>query len=186
MADFSSRRGASNLGVPLMLLTFILLGGFIYWLYVTAEPTEPVVVEEMDEEPEVMASGVAEVDPQALKTGADAFTGSDVRLVDVVVSQMIGDEAFFVDLPANDTLPAQPFLVRMTPDLSASGASAAAGDRLTVEGGLMEMSDSIISDWVATGVISENEQILVEFSTHFIEAQQVNTVGGAGSAPEGS
>ena len=32
MADISSRRGASNMGVPLMILTFILIGGFMYWL----------------------------------------------------------------------------------------------------------------------------------------------------------
>lgn len=185
MADSGSRRGASNLGVPLMLLTFLLIGGFMYWLYVTAEPTEPIVVEEMEEEPEEV-SGVAEVDPQALKTGADSFTGSEVRLVGVSVSQMIGDQAFFIDLPANDTLPAQPFLVRMSPDLSASGAATAYGDRVTVEGDVMTMSDSIIADWVASGVISENDQILVEFSTHFIEAEQLNVTGGAGAAPGGS
>jgi hypothetical protein len=34
-------------------------------------------------------------------------------------------------------------------------------------------------------VISENDQILVEFSTHFIEAEQVNMVEGAESSPEG-
>lgn len=185
MADISSRRGASNMGVPLMILTFILIGGFMYWLYVTAEPTEPVVMEEMDEGPGEMESGVAEVDPQALKTGADSFTGSEVRLVRVQVSQMIGSQAFFVDLPANDTLPAQPFLVRMTPDLSATGATASSGDRVTVVGGVLTMSDSIISDWVDSGVISENDRILVEFSTHFIEADQINVSGGQGSAPEG-
>ena len=184
MADTGSRRGASNMGVPLMLLTFLLIGGFMYWLYVTAEPPEPVVMEEVDEEPE-MVSGVAEVDPQALKTAADSFTGSEVRLVGVAVSQMIGDQAFFVDLPQNDTLPAQPFLVRMTPDLAATGASTAYGDRVTVEGPVVSMSDSIIADWVASGVISENDQILVEFSTHFIEAQRVNVAGGAGGAPDG-
>ena len=185
MADSGSRRGASNMGVPLMLLTFLLIGGFMYWLYVTAEPTEPVAVEEMDEEPEEMASGVAQVDPEALKTGADDFTGSEVRLVGVQVSQMIGNQAFFVDLPQTDSLPAQPFLVRMSPDLTATGASAARGDRLTVEGDLLAMSDSIIADWVANGIISENDQILVEFSTHFIEADQVNVTRGGGSAPDG-
>ncbi|MEJ2539845.1 MAG: hypothetical protein P8188_07735, partial [Gemmatimonadota bacterium] len=150
MADFGSRRGVTNLGVPLMLLTFLLIGGFMYWLYVTAEPTEPVVVEEVaEDEPAMDDSGAVEADPQDLKTGADAFTGSSVRLVGLTVSQMVGDEAFFVDLPANDTLPAQPFLVRMTPDLSATGASVAPGDRVTVVGGLMEMSDSIVSDWVS-------------------------------------
>ena len=60
MADTGSRRGASNLGVPLMLLTFLLIGGFMYWLYVTAEPTEPIVVEEVEEEPEENASAEAD------------------------------------------------------------------------------------------------------------------------------
>ena len=187
MVDFGSRRGASNLGIPLMLVTFLLLGGFMYWLYVTAEPTEPVVVEETDDASAMDTSGSTAVDPQDLKTGADAFTGSVVRLPALAVSQLVGDRAFFVDLPATEQLPAQPFLVRMTPDLMATGATVALGDRVTVMGTLREMNDSIVADWAGSGSISEGDQLLVEFSTHFVEADQVN-MGGAsgGGASSGS
>jgi hypothetical protein len=187
MADFGSRRGATNLGVPLMLVTFLLMGGFMYWLYVTAEPTEPVVVEEVDDSGDTDSAGSMAVDPEDLKTGADAFTGQRVRLEGLAVSQMIGDQAFFVDLPATDDLPAQPFLVKMGPDLVASGASVSLGDRVTAVGNVREMNDSIVADWVDSGLISESEQLLVEFSTHFVEADQVNVGGGSGgSASSGS
>ncbi|HSM05770.1 MAG TPA: hypothetical protein VK858_14230 [Longimicrobiales bacterium] len=187
MADFGSRRGATNLGVPLMLVTFLLIGGFMYWLYITAEPTEPVMVEEVDDGSDMDTAGSTAVDPQELKTGAEAYTGQLIRLQGLAVSQMVGQEAFFVDLPATAELPSQPFLVRLSPDLAASGATVAVGDRVTVVGSLMEMTDSIVADWVGNALINANEQMLVEFSTHFVEADQLN-VGGAsgGGASSGS
>lgn len=186
MADFGSRRGVANLGLPLMLLTFLLFGGFMYWLYATAEPTQPAVVEEVEERPGETESGAETVDPQALKTGAAAFEGQLVRLQNLSVSQMVGSEAFFVDLPATADQPSQPFLVRMSPDLSATGATVALNDRATIVGSLLPMTDSIVADWVENGIVSPGEQVLVEFSTHFIEADQVITAEESGEGSSGS
>lgn len=188
MLNFGSRRGAANLGVPLMALTFLLLAGFLYWLSATAEPTAPPVMEEEADEPvEVADAGTGtEVDPEALKTGASAFEGQTVRLAEVMVSQSLGDVTFFVDLPESDALPPQPFLVRLNPDLVAAGQSVPLNQRVTVVGPLMAMQDSIVQAWLGDGSISPNDQLLVEFATHFIEAEAIQTAGGGGgSAPEG-
>jgi len=176
MADIGSRRGAANIGFPLMLLTFLLLGGFMYWLYVTAEPTQPAVVEEV-EEPEDTFAGTT-VPAEELKTGAQMYEGQSVRLAGVEVSSTMGAQAFFVDLPASESLPATPFLIRALPD---AGPRAAMGSSVTVSGILMPMTDSIVTDWVGAGIISENDRLLVEFASHFIEADQVQTTEAAGS-----
>lgn len=176
MAYFGSRRGAANLGLPLMVLTFLLLGGFMYWLYSTAEPTQPAVVEEV-EEPQDTFVGTT-VPAEELKTGAEAYEGQSVRLAGVEVSSTMGAQAFFVDLPASQNLPATPFLVRALPG---AGTRVANGSSVTVSGTLMAMTDSIVADWVEARIISENDRLLVEFASHFIEADQVETTEAAGS-----
>ena len=177
MAFFGSRRGAANLGIPLMLATFLLLAGFMYWLYVTAEPTQPPELDEAAEtsSDDFMGTTVA---AEELKTGADAYVGQVVRLRNLEVSSTMGSQAFFVDLPASDALPATPFLVRLMPSL-ADSMQVGMGDRATVAGMLLLMTDSIVNDWVGTGAISENDRLLVEFATHFIEADQLDTTGPA-------
>lgn len=175
-----SRRGAANLGLPLMVVTFLLVGGFMYWLYVTAEPTQPQEVDVVEEQPDDFV-GIS-VTPEELKTGAENFVGEYVRLRDVPVSSTMGSQAFFVDLPASEALPATPFLVRMTPDAVAAGAAVGMGDMATVIGTVFTMSDSIVSDWVGSGVVSANDQLLVEFATHFIEAAEVDSTPAAGTA----
>lgn len=180
MAYFGSRRGAVNLGLPLMLATFLLLGGFMYWLYVTAEPTQPATMEEVDESgsgDDYMGTTVA---AEELKTGADAYVGQVIRLLGLEVSSTMGSQAFFLDLPASEMLPATPFLVRMIPAL-ADSVRVGLGEDATVIGTVMLMTDSIVADWVDSGGISENDRILVEFATHFIEADQVETSGPAES-----
>jgi len=173
MANFGSRRGAANLGFPLMVLTFLVLGGFMYWLYITAEPTQPAVVEEVEDASADGFTGTT-VAAEDLKTGADAYVGQNVRLSGVTISSTMGSQAFFVDLPASENLPSTPFLVRALPE---AGARLSMGATVSVSGMLMAVNDSIVSDWVSAGIVSENDRLLVEFATHFIEANQIQTTG---------
>ena len=38
-----SRAGSANLGTPLMITSFVVVAGFLFWLSVTAKPTEIVL-----------------------------------------------------------------------------------------------------------------------------------------------
>ena len=50
MVSFGSRRGfADRLSLPLMVVAFLAVGGFLYWLNITAQPTEVAVAEEPGE-----------------------------------------------------------------------------------------------------------------------------------------
>jgi hypothetical protein len=181
MTSLGSRRGAANLGLPLMLATFVLIAGFMYWLSVTAEPTQPAVEEVVEDEPTQTVRGtLVPVDDLKVAT-ITSYEGQLIRVEDVILSSSMGDQTFFVDLPETDNLPAQPFLIRLGADSTgAVGEVPEMGSFITVVGMLTPMSDSIVSDWLASGSISENDQLLVEFATHFVEVDEWE----AGSAPE--
>lgn len=171
------RRGASNMTIPLMIGAFVLLAGFLYWLSITAEPTAPPEIVEEDPQEELTVEAQT-VDPSSLETGASGYVGLTVRLDDVNVAQAIGDHAFFIDLPRT------PFLVHLAPELAAAGPPPAAGSSITLAGDVRAMNDSTINAWAAEQQFTDNDRPLIEFATHYIEALQILTDGGA-AAPAG-
>ena len=52
MGDTASRRGAANLGMPLMIVAFLAILGFLYWLNLqaNAEAASRAVQEDVPEE----------------------------------------------------------------------------------------------------------------------------------------
>ena len=67
MPDNASRRGAVDMGMPLMILAFIVMGGFIYWLSGQADAERASRVVEEEAPAEDMNTGAADlnVDPHA-------------------------------------------------------------------------------------------------------------------------
>ncbi len=177
MAQSGSRRGASNLGIPLMLLSFILLGGFLYWLYITAVPTEPAVTEQADSTAADMTAIAA--DPGSLAIDASQYEGQTVRLPALEVAAAVGRRAFFLNLTDQT-----PFLVRMDSALVARGMTVPTG-RVRVVGDVVPMTDSIITQWTSAGDITEGDRPVVEFATHFILAHQVQSAPPAGDGSSG-
>lgn len=173
MAHSTARRGVSSLGIPLMLLSFVLIGGFLYWLSASSEPTEPPEIVEDTTEADA-GSGTA-VEPGQFAMAPGEYVGQVVRLADVEATSQVGDEAFFVNLT-----PQQPFLVRLDSTLVARGMAIPSG-QVTVTGMVHEMTDSIVGSWVADGVVNESDRPVVEFATHFILAERID----ASAEPEG-
>ena len=177
MRDQGSRRGAANLSIPLMVLAFGLIAGFLWWLSQNAESTEVVVDELPTSTPAPNAGGAAtDVTADQLRLEPATFTGQRVRVADVPVASAVGTQAFFLDLPQT------PFLVKLSSELVARGEQVPTG-AVTVVGTLTAMNDSIVGDWAGSGAISEGDRILVEFATHFIEANVVTPAGGASGPP---
>ena len=171
MFEFGSRRGASNLGIPLMIVTFVLIGGFMYWLSITAEPTELLIVEE---EPEEIFLGTI-LDPGALELDQGGFEGQEVRLIDVPFSTAVGTQAFFISLPQGS-----PFLVRMSDEMVAAGEMVPTSQvMMTVTGTLNPLNDSIKADWFSDGTVAQGDQVLVDFATHYLEATDMISAGGS-------
>lgn len=167
MGDQRSRLGAANLTIPLMLLTFVLMVGFLWWLNQNAQSAAVVVTEEPTEDT-AAASGTAEgvqVTEENLRMTPEQFEGQVVRIT-LAVAAPVGPEAFFLDVTDS------PFLVKISDELVAQGQAVPQGE-VTVSGPLMAMTDSIRGAWVAEGIIPPADEVLVEFATHFIEANTI-------------
>lgn len=166
MALMSSRRGAADsMALPLMILSFVLIGGFMFWLSRTAEPTSVAVMEDGDSDAPTGAGGTLVgwsefgVDPQS-------YAGQTITLRPVSVASLLGQGAFWTQLP-NET----PFLIKLGETLIAEGLVIAPGDAGELTGMVHTMSDSVLNAWQEAGVFTEEVQrIEAEFATSFLEA----------------
>lgn len=184
MPFLGSRRGQSKLGVPLMILAFLVMGGFMYWLNITAEPTQPAQVE-MEEEPAPSGttSGVL-VPVDSLKLSPEGYEGELIRVEGLQVAQAMGSRTYYVDLPETVSQPASSFLVRLDDDLAAAGASAPMGTALTMVGTLSVMNDSTVTQWEESGSIGEVDRMLAEVATHYLLVEEIENTTGSGSGEE--
>jgi hypothetical protein len=176
MGDQRSRLGAANLTIPLMLLTVVLIVGFLWWLNMNAESASVVLVdEEEDVTPTQGATGGAPVTEEDLRMTPERFEGQVVRIT-LPVATPVGTQAFFLDVTDS------PFLVKLNEDLIQAGQAVPQGT-VTVIGPLMAMTDSVRADWIAKELIPPADEVLVEFATHFIEAQTVEPAAAEAPSP---
>ena len=165
MATLKSRAGAAKLGAPLMVLSFLLVAGFMYWLSVTAEPTEVVV-----EEPEAALVNVVSFD--VFSAGPAEYVGEVVSLEDIFVEALLGHHSFWTNLTdANGTA----YLLHLSDSLVADSlVSVSDGMVVTVTGTVTTMSDSILDAWDAAGAFRvEVDRSLAEFAENFIEVNLI-------------
>jgi cbb3-type cytochrome oxidase subunit 3 len=176
MAEKSSRRGAVDLGVILMVLSFVVIGYFLYWLQGQAavERAAATVTEDVAETPDDPNSGVTRVPAGDLVTGegASTYAGQVVRVEPIQVAGLLGRQGFWLDVPQS------PFLVSYSSALLADSVTVTPGSRVTVTGTVTAMSDSIAASWFEAGRIGEGDQLAASFASYFIEAQQIQTAPG--------
>lgn len=175
MATLGSRRGfADKLSLPLMIVSFLILGGFLYWLSVTAEPTEVAIVEETTDEGPGASAILALEDFLANPEGQlDAI----VEVTGARVASRLGTQAFWIG--PDD----RPYLVKMGPEVIEAGTEILVESVVKITGTVYMMSDSVLTDWDGMGVFSnEGDRIVAEFATSFLEAVSIEAVGGGGAA----
>ena len=186
MPDNASRRGAVDMGVPLMILAFLIIGGFMFWLNGQAQNERELrIVEEAAAaaaEAEARATRAATVAPEDLQMDATPFEGDVVSLPELNVASLLGTQGFWLEMPNGN-----PFLVSMSADVMAEGLAISTGSMATVSGVVLAMNDSILTAWTTAGTIGETDRIVAEFAAHFIEASDVGVAaGGAGAAGGGN
>ena len=175
MAEKSSRRGAVDMGVVLMVLSFVVIGFFLYWLQgqVQIELAETAVVEDSadavpDDDPLAGATSVAATD-LVTGAGAGAYEGQTIRVQPTQVASALGRQGFWLDVPQS------PFLVSYSAELLADSVVAAPGTVVTVTGTVIAMTDSIAASWQQAGRIGEGDQLAASFASFFIEARRIQT-----------
>lgn len=178
MPENGSRRGAVELGTILMVVAFAVIGGFMYWLNGEAAIERALKLVEEVEVVEEENTTATEVVSDALRLGGAEFEGQEIRLSSFIVASVLGSQGFWLDIPGGS-----PFLVSMSADVLAEGLSVSGGIMATVIGTVNPMNDSTLSAWEATGTITDNDRLVAEFATHFIEATdiRVSVGGGAGN-----
>lgn len=172
MPKNGSRRGATNLGTPLMIVAFVVIGGFLYWLstQAAAERAEQEIAEAPAEDtmPAVQTVPVGDIEMDAM-----SYVGQEIRIANTEVASTLGSQGFWLEAPSGN-----PFLVSMGPEVQAAGVSVTPGNPVNVTGTLHAMSDSVLTAWVEDGSIAEGDRIVAEFATHYVEATEVETMGG--------
>jgi hypothetical protein len=182
MAEKASRRGAVDLGVILMVVSFAAIGYFLFWLngQAAVERAAATVVEDTasasPDDPYADATSIVASD---VMTGAGAYEGQLVRMEPTEVASALGQQGFWLDLPQS------PFLVSYSPALLADSVAVTPGSRVTVTGRIVAMSDSIAASWLEAGRISEGDQLAASFATHFLEAERIQPSSGGPSGGGG-
>jgi hypothetical protein len=182
MGTLGSRRGfAEKLSLPLMLLAFVLVGGFLYWLNVTAEPTE-VQIDESTREEGLSASAI--LDSRDFLANPEGQIDAVVEVTGARVSSRLGTQAFWIG--PDDA----PYLVKLSPDLVEQGTDILVESMVNITGTVFNMSDSVLNSWDTLGVFAnQGDRIVAEFATTFLEAYEVDVTGipsGAGQGGSGS
>jgi hypothetical protein len=179
MATLGSRRGfAEKLSLPLMLVSFIIVGGFLYWLSITAEPTEVEIVEEPTDEGSG-ASAILSVDD--FLANPEGQFDAVVEVTRARVASRLGAQAFWIG--PDDS----PYLVKMGPEVLEAGTQVLVESVVNIVGTVFPMSDSVLTSWDTLGVFTNpGDRIVAEFATSFLQARSVENVSGGGGTGEGS
>lgn len=180
MGDNASRRGAANLGMPLMIVAFLAMIGFLYWLRVQAREHEAerqaAIEEQMAADSAENALGAITISADAIQMDASPYVGQMVKLENVPVASGLGQQGFWLEMPNKN-----PFLVSMSEAVKAEGVAVRPGEHATVIGTVRAMSDSVLNAWSTAGTIGEGDRLAAEFATHYIDAARVTLV--AASSP---
>jgi hypothetical protein len=157
-----------------MIVSFIIVAGFLYWLNVTAEPTEVVIVEEVTEEGSG-ASAILSVDD--FLANPEGQIDAVVEVTGARVASRLGAQAFWIG--PDD----RPYLVKMGPSVVEAGTQVLVESMVDIIGTVYMMSDSVLTSWDSLGVFANpGDRIVAEFATSFLEAAAVERTGAGGGS----
>lgn len=170
MVDHASRRGAANLGMPLMVVSFIVMGGFLYWLNLQAkaENAADAMVEETEAGAGEYVGAATTIAGEDIQLDPSPYEGQEVRLAGLAVASPLGTQGFWLELPNKN-----PFLISMSEAVKAEGLNAVPGQTAEVVGTIYAMSDSVLTAWTSSGAVGEGDRLAAEFATHYLEATHV-------------
>lgn len=174
-AHSKSRAGAVNPGVPLMMLSFLVVAGFLWWLSRTAEPTESPA-----DAPAAEDEAVNQVPLADFFANTSAYMGQEVTLTEIAVTSLLGPHAFWTALGEAF---GNPYLVHLSEAVRADSVVVTPGVPVTVTGTVHAMSDSILADWDEAGAFpQESDRFQAEFAQSFLEVASVTEVASADPA----
>lgn len=139
------QRGSSAL---LYVVAVVMIGGFMYWLYMQTQTMETTVQPTTQD----TAATQQALTLQAVASNPDSAIGSRAVLDSVSVSTGLGRGVFLVQLDSLRTLP-----VLKNPTLIQQGDQLYGGDVVTVAGQVYTYTDSIAQTWVQRGAVNKEQ-----------------------------
>ena len=163
MGDTRSTQGAaSTVSLVLAIVAFAGIGGFVYWLSITAKGEESAV-DLIEPEPDVRIITMAD-----LIRGSEDLVGQEVQVQYIRVSEKLGDHLVWIG-PENSQ-----FLVKKDSVVRAQAAEIQVGSRILVVGTMWAMSDSVEEAWEEIDVYGgEGDRTLISFESVFLEARRL-------------
>lgn len=145
-----TQRGSTGLSTVLIIIAVAMVGGFLLWLYRTAQSLEdvaPVMVEE---------EGEGFLDLVALSQAPGTSVGMVAKIGEVAVLQSLGRGVFLVQLASAEAEgEASAYPVLLSPDLIAGDTQVYGGDVVSLHGRVYSLNDSIRGQWVQAGAVNE-------------------------------
>jgi hypothetical protein len=143
-----TQRGSTGLSTVLIIIAVAMVGGFLLWLYRTAQSLE-------DEVAPVMV-GEGSLDLLALSQDPATSVGKVADIGEVAVLQSLGRGVFLVQLASVETEgEGSAYPVLMSPDLIAGNTQVYGGDVVSLHGRVYSLNDSIRGQWVEAGAVNE-------------------------------
>jgi hypothetical protein len=180
MAENASRRGAVDMGVILMVVALAVIAGFIFWLSGQAASERAMEIREdslaqaaKDSADAAMANAGTLLTPTELRGDLSARVGEKVRLPNMEVVSRLGRQGFWID-------PNSPFLISLSSELLADSTAVTPGGTVSLSGTLRAMNDSTSAAWLASGTVSQGDQIAASTVANFIEATRVEMTRASG------
>lgn len=146
---------SGTLGVPLMIVAFLAIAGFLYWLSISTEPSEFAMAEEDGSAQLEEATSVTPAD--FASEGPESFVDQRVRLPNVQVDSVGGLDVFWISLPVQDEEDeVMPYLVRV--DREFVEIAVVSNDVVTLTGTVRDMSDDVVEGWDGQGAFPDEGQ----------------------------
>jgi len=158
------------------LAAVVVLGAFMVWLAIKSEPTTVTVQEVVAEEEEELPA--LQVDVAEFAMNPTQYGGQDIRLAGIPVASLLGKELFWVELSSPQG--ALPYLVKADSTKVAGGRPVASGDVVVVTGNVHALTDSVLTVWLAEGVLKGDAQLNeAAYATSYLDALRVRKLTGS-------
>jgi hypothetical protein len=177
MTDMRSQRGAVEMGTVIMILAFVVIGGFIYWLsdQVAAERELQIVEDTTAQMVDDAYGDAVPVRASDIMLDASPYAGQLVRLEPQTVLSLVGQQGFMLDFPTG------PFLVSYSDQQIADGFTVVPGNVVRVVGRIVAMTPEVAGGWQEAGRLNEGERLVAEFAVHFLQAEDIEVSAPAGN-----
>jgi len=164
-----SQAGAANLGIPLMILSFVVVAGFVYWLSVTAKPTEVFY------EDEVELVGV--ISFQEFSDAPGDYVDKVISLEGLLLADPYGNHFQWINLlDANNNGYLLYYSDSLRADTTIVLSNLSAGVTVDMTGTVRQTTDSIVALWETGGAFKSPVEALVAKGTFHLSFIEVNGI----------